>query len=265
MSQGLGGADVLLVRHAGRVRVCRRARDTGSGYVLFVTECESFFGNAGNGLNGTFSVWPAWEVQGHGTVTADLEGRGRHDVLPPWFSVRLTFADGSRVDVLAVVSEGRISIEDMHSEPPMALDGFAALAEWIEEPLADACRVAVGQQGRLEERAVPRSRHGTASGSCDVCCGDCAGHGGDAGCGERMQCGPEGTPVQSAKHRARPSWLRGGTGRRVAADAYRAAQEEGRDPVLAVMYATGRSRRRSLRLIAGARDEGYLAPRHNRR
>jgi hypothetical protein len=34
--------------------------------------------------------------------------------------------------------------------------------------------------------------------------------------------------------------------------------------VLAVMCVTGRSRRKSLRLIAGARDEGYLAPRHNR-
>ncbi|WP_239092181.1 DUF6214 family protein, partial [Streptomyces sp. SID14478] len=49
------------------------------------------------------------------------------------------------------------------------------------------------------------------------------------------------------------------------AEAYRAAQEEGGDPVLAVMCATGRSRRKSLRLIAAARDAGFLAPRHNRR
>ncbi|MEU5778930.1 DUF6214 family protein, partial [Streptomyces venezuelae] len=40
---------------------------------------------------------------------------------------------------------------------------------------------------------------------------------------------------------------------------------EGRDPVLAVMCATGRSRRKSLRLIAGARDAGLLTPRHHRR
>nr|WP_307798408.1 DUF6214 family protein [Streptomyces beijiangensis] len=58
---------------------------------------------------------------------------------------------------------------------------------------------------------------------------------------------------------------RGNAGRRVAADAYREAQQEGRDAVLAVMYATGHSRRKALRLIAGARDEGYLTPRHNRR
>jgi len=58
---------------------------------------------------------------------------------------------------------------------------------------------------------------------------------------------------------------RAGARRRVAADAYRQAQRDGRDPVLAVMHATGRSRRRSLRLIAGARDEGLLTPRHNKR
>ncbi|MER6311312.1 DUF6214 family protein [Streptomyces sp. NPDC001657] len=53
--------------------------------------------------------------------------------------------------------------------------------------------------------------------------------------------------------------------RKLAADAYRQAQREGRDPVQAVMLATGRNRRRSLRLIAGARDEGLLTPRHNKR
>jgi hypothetical protein len=67
------------------------------------------------------------------------------------------------------------------------------------------------------------------------------------------------------RRRARPAVPRGSAGRRMAADAYRAAQQDGRDPVLAVMAVTGRSRRKSLRLIAGARDEGYLAPRHNRR
>ncbi|MFG2828295.1 DUF6214 family protein [Streptomyces sp. NPDC048434] len=58
---------------------------------------------------------------------------------------------------------------------------------------------------------------------------------------------------------------RGGERRRIAADAYRQAQREGGDPVLAVMLATGRNRRRSLRLIAGARDAGLLTPRHNKR
>ncbi|MEV5126672.1 DUF6214 family protein [Streptomyces decoyicus] len=77
-------------------------------------------------------------------------------------------------------------------------------------------------------------------------------------------------PPASAKpsERARSAVLarsRAGERRRVAADAYRQAQREGCDPVLAVMQATGRNRRRALRLIAGARDEGLLTPRHNKR
>ncbi|MBC9729724.1 DUF6214 family protein [Streptomyces sp. TRM68367] len=65
--------------------------------------------------------------------------------------------------------------------------------------------------------------------------------------------------------RARPAWPRGVEGRRLVAQKYRAAQEEGADPVLAVMCATGHSRRRSLRLIGQARDDGFLAPRRARR
>ncbi|MEV6755261.1 DUF6214 family protein [Streptomyces sp. NPDC051214] len=68
-----------------------------------------------------------------------------------------------------------------------------------------------------------------------------------------------------AVHRARPAWPRGREGRLKAAQEYRAAQAEGRDPVLAVMRATGRSRRRSLKLIAAARDAGALPARHHRR
>ncbi|WP_425264830.1 DUF6214 family protein [Streptomyces incarnatus] len=65
--------------------------------------------------------------------------------------------------------------------------------------------------------------------------------------------------------RARAVWPRGIEGRRLVAQEYRAAQEEGADPVLAVMSATGHSRRRALRLIAQARDAGFLTPRHVRR
>jgi hypothetical protein len=54
-------------------------------------------------------------------------------------------------------------------------------------------------------------------------------------------------------------------GRRLVAEEYLAARDKGIDPVLAVMCATGHSRRRSLRLIAGARDAGFLTPRHARR
>ncbi|MFI6765326.1 DUF6214 family protein [Streptomyces sp. NPDC050355] len=75
-------------------------------------------------------------------------------------------------------------------------------------------------------------------------------------------------PGEGPEERARSALLarsRAAERRRLAADAYRQAQREGRDPVLAVMLATGRNRRRSLRLIAGARDEGLLTPRHNKR
>ncbi|MBB5926005.1 hypothetical protein FHS34_001459 [Streptomyces echinatus] len=65
--------------------------------------------------------------------------------------------------------------------------------------------------------------------------------------------------------RARRPWPRGVERRRLVAEEYRAARDEGADPVLAVMDATGLSRRRSLRLIAQARDAGFLAPRHARR
>ncbi|MFE3882168.1 DUF6214 family protein [Streptomyces lydicus] len=79
---------------------------------------------------------------------------------------------------------------------------------------------------------------------------------------------PGPSAVAPSPERARSTVLarsRAGERRRVAADAYRRAQREGSDPVLAVMLATGRNRRRSLRLIAGARDEGLLTPRHNKR
>ncbi|MFE1173189.1 DUF6214 family protein [Streptomyces sp. NPDC058773] len=75
-------------------------------------------------------------------------------------------------------------------------------------------------------------------------------------------------PSTTPAARARSAVLartRTGERRKVAADAYRQAQREGRDPVAAVMLATGRNRRRSLRLIAGARDDGLLTPRHNKR
>ncbi|WP_320784332.1 DUF6214 family protein, partial [Streptomyces sp. CRN 30] len=67
---------------------------------------------------------------------------------------------------------------------------------------------------------------------------------------------------------ARPFGADGADGadaRRLAARAYRAAQERGGDPVLAVMSATGHGRRASLRLIGRARDAGLLTPRRARR
>ncbi|WP_405970323.1 DUF6214 family protein [Streptomyces sp. NBC_00988] len=85
-------------------------------------------------------------------------------------------------------------------------------------------------------------------------------------------CGLEPVPAEGEEwtesggaRRARPAWPRGIEGRWQIAQEYRAAQEEGADPVLAVMCATGHSRRRSLRLISQARDAGFLTPRHARR
>ncbi|MBK3578134.1 hypothetical protein JHN63_30900 [Streptomyces sp. MBT65] len=154
------------------------------------------------------SVWPAWEVQ-------------EHDGAISWFHVRLAFTDGARVDALAVVSEGQVSVEDVRAQPALSLDDLTVLADWIEGPLFDACGLEPGEAG---EEAEP-----------------------------------------GGARRARPAWPRGIEGRRLIAQEYRAAQEEGVDPVLAVMCATGHSRRRSLRLISQARDAGYLTPRHARR
>ncbi|MFD5634137.1 DUF6214 family protein [Streptomyces sp. NPDC127077] len=155
------------------------------------------------------SVRPAWDV------------RESASGVTSWFNVRLAFPDGARVDLLAVLSATALSIEDVRAEPPLSLDDLAAVAEWIEEPLSEACGSRLG-----------------------------AGHDLDR---------------ESQARRARPAWPRGAEGRLLVAEEYRAAQEEGLDPVLAVMDATGHSRRKSLRLIAGARDAGFLAPRHARR
>ncbi|MFD9221696.1 DUF6214 family protein [Streptomyces sp. NPDC060064] len=179
---------------------------------------------------------PVWELQGRGTVTCGTDSLHEAcEVAPPWFNVRLTFADGARLDVLAVVTDGRIAIEEWRADPPLPLEGFAVLADRLRDPLEDACRVAMEQPGAEEAAPVAPGDTGRA----------------DAPSPDRR--------------RARSAVPRGSALRRIAADVYRAAQQDGRDPVLAVMGATGRSRRRSLRLIAGARDEGYLAPRHNRR
>ncbi|MFJ2558382.1 MULTISPECIES: DUF6214 family protein [unclassified Streptomyces] len=291
--------------------------------------------------------WPVWEVQGHGTVTAvgdPRDGAERREILPPWVDVRLTFQDGARIDVLAVVRDGRIAIEDAQADPPLALDGFAALADAIEAPLQSACQVVAGPHRPPvpqpaaavpcetlpdvveamdavevgtppeEPRVTPGSGAGPGSGA-DLATGPGPGPGPDLGfgpvvdpatdpapdpdphpgsaprpgCGTRPEPqavtepgpapavaapgaaseGPSGgeerAPAESGRHRARTSVPRGGAARRGVAEIYRAAQSAGQDPVLAVMSATGFSRRKALRLIAGARDDGHLSPRHHRR
>ncbi|CAL9604347.1 DUF6214 family protein [Streptomyces werraensis] len=79
-------------------------------------------------------------------------------------------------------------------------------------------------------------------------------------------CGAEPEPGEETggtRHREEPRG--GGTQWPVVARAYRAAQERGADPVLAVMDQTGYSRRGALRLIGRTRDAGLLSPRHARR
>ena len=394
--------------------------------------------------------WPVWELQGYGSAAPAPEpasfddpvgdqGPGalppRLDPLGPWFSARLSFADGARVDVLVAVFNDRIAVEDVRADPPLTLDGLAALARWIDGPLDDACRTATGRprkarpgadaqplvnpwQARSEveppagrEGCAPRPQgRASAAPSGSVVRGDGplvrdgrvgrdrggrAGHGGwcghrgydgGGGCGRgaaadgdgygardgngaddrggigldapharhrhsgAFRCrarggrspgsplrrrprrsssplasnGPASGPVSvgdassdrgaepasdprvtasgpiseapsepsdpsGASHasfasdpsdpsgssqasgpseaNASPALLarsRATERRRLAADVYREAQRQGRDPVEAVMQATGRNRRRSLRLIAGARDEGFLTPRHKR-
>ena len=80
-------------------------------------------------------------------------------------------------------------------------------------------------------------------------------------------CRNGGAPAQEppGARRGRRSARRGSAVRNVAAEAYRGALEGGEDPVLAVMRATGHGRRKSLRLIAGAREAGLLVSRHHRR
>jgi hypothetical protein len=231
---------------------------------------------------------PVWEVQGYGTVTGAGNAPGDAapcEVRPPWVDVRLTFSDGARLDVLAVLHNGRISIEDAQADPPLPLDGFAALAGVIEAPLHDACQVVAGRMGVGGTAADgpgppgPEPAGGEpATGArlaAEQAPGETAGterHAGETA-GEAAASDPPGPPAErderdegpAGRHRAAPAPARGSVGRRVAAGVYRAAQREGRDPVLAVMSATGLSRRQSLRLIAGARDDGYLTPRHHRR
>ncbi|MGW1258858.1 DUF6214 family protein [Streptomyces sp. NPDC002513] len=153
------------------------------------------------------SVWPAWEVQECGSVTS-------------WFAVRLDLPDGGRVDVLAVAAGGRVEIEEVRAQPPLSLGDLTALADWIEDPLLEACGA--------HSAPPPESAGALAT-------------------------------------RDRPAWPPGVEGMRLAAEEYLAAQGRGADPVLAVMSATGRSRRGSLKLIGGARDAGFLTPRHTDR
>ncbi|MFJ4716453.1 DUF6214 family protein [Streptomyces sp. NPDC088785] len=184
-------------------------------------------------LNDAVPAEPRWEIQGHGSVAGALRDDVARSCPSPWFQVRLTLDRGTRIDVLAVLADGRISIEDVRAQPPLSAAEFASLAPWWEGPLQEACRSVADPHDLTAPAPAPAAASPEAG--------------------------------ESGARRARAALPRGVEGRRAVAETYRAAQSEGGDPVLAVMCATGRSRRKSLRLIAGARDAGLLTPRHHRR
>lgn len=74
------------------------------------------------------SVRHAWVVSEGSTTTS-------------WFDVRLAFADGARVDALAVLSGAHVRVEDVRARPPLSLDDLAVLAEWLEDqsPTLSCC------------------------------------------------------------------------------------------------------------------------------
>ncbi|WP_405801152.1 DUF6214 family protein [Streptomyces sp. NBC_01506] len=223
----------------------------------------------------TTPVWPRWEVQGYGTVNCDTPPGGRcelprDELVPPWVDIRLTFADGARVDVLAVLRDGVIAVEDAQADPPLPLTDLTELGAWIEAPLAYARRVVAGQH------------HVEIDPLTDDDCGGTGMAGGAEGVGVAVteedegyeyEGGPADTdadlvpeePAPAGRHRADDPESSGSADRRGVAATYRRAQQLGQDPVLAVMCATGYGRRKSLSLIASARDDGYLTPRHRRR
>ncbi|MEU6065360.1 MULTISPECIES: DUF6214 family protein [Streptomyces] len=188
------------------------------------------------------TVQPAWAVRERGERTS-------------WFHVLLAFTDGARVDALAVVTGGCVSIEDVRAQPALSLADLTVLADWIETPLFEACgmetNIGAEANAAVDADAAVETDAGT-----EAHAGPDAGTGTEYGIDDTRPLGPS---------RARPTWPRGIEGRRLVAAEYRAARDEGFDPVIAVMSATGRSRRRSLRLIAQARDAGLLAPGHARR
>ncbi|MFB7631006.1 DUF6214 family protein [Streptomyces sp. NPDC056149] len=265
-----------------------------------MSESEFYTDNHRYKAQGGASEWPDWELQAHGSAASELG---------PWFSARLTFPHGARIDVLVTATGDHLTVEDVRADPPLTLDALAALAHWIDGPLDDACRAATGRPPKSapasEAPAAPEGGDGPArpreadphpppAGEVvhgeGALCGTGAGTEPRAGTADGAASGatveaaadePSGpataadgrseadaTPDREPDVAARSTVLvrsRAGERRKIAAAAYRAAQQEGQDPVLAVMNATGRNRRRALRLIAGARDAGLLTPRHNKR
>ncbi|MGP3977679.1 DUF6214 family protein [Streptomyces sp. 8N114] len=229
---------------------------------------------------------PAWKLRGYGTGA----GPGPHaaGAQPPWFAVGVSRADGTQVEVVAAVVDGRVRLEEVRADPPLTLQEFARLAPCLREPLTKACPSAI-----RPPQTGPTAR---TTGACALPAAPLPvspPHAAPALSEPPPPPPPApGTPPPSpalppmpyqsppphpapaahtapsparARGRRRPPAPRGRDALRAAAEAYSAARELGQDPVLAVMRVTGHSRRKSLRVIASARDAGLLSPRHARR
>nr|WP_051839479.1 DUF6214 family protein [Streptomyces sp. NRRL F-5126] len=220
---------------------------------------------------------PVWEVQGYGTVT----GAGR-EARPPWLDVRLTLPDGARVDVLAVVRGDTIAIEDAQADPPLPLASLGALSSALHGPLEAACASVMAPASAYDSTvrtAPPAPPSPAIAPEPATQVAPVASPIGPAP-EEQVQplaaadgpvdgdAPPSAAPAVAAaaggRHRGHGAAGRRGGRRGDVVDAYRAAQSRGEDPVLAVMAATGFGRRRTLRLIAGARDAGHLPSRRRK-
>ncbi|MFE9331481.1 DUF6214 family protein [Streptomyces sp. NPDC006925] len=193
-----------------------------------------------------------------------------HAAGAPWFAVGVSRPDGTQVEMVAAVVDGGIRLEEVRADPPLSLREFAELAPYLGERLTLACPSAlrppapaptVRTTGPCVLPAAPRpvppvsvapSAPAPPQPPAPV---------------PAPAAAPQRRPpvVAAARGRRRPPGLRGTAALHTAAGAYSAARAQGQDPVLAVMRVTGHSRRRSLRVIASARDAGLLSPRHARR
>ncbi|WP_346660099.1 DUF6214 family protein [Streptomyces sp. WMMB303] len=207
---------------------------------------------------------PAWKLRGYGSGAGTVP----HSAGAPWFAVGVSRPDGTQVEMVAAVVDGGIRLEEVRADPPLSLREFAELAPRLGEPLTLACPSAlrpaapaptVRTTGPCVLPAAPRPVAPVST----------------AAPASAPPQPPEPVPAAAVQRRPpvpvaaggrrRPPGPRGTEALHAAAGAYSAARAQGQDPVLAVMRVTGHSRRKSLRVIASARDAGLLSPRHARR
>ncbi|SES01818.1 hypothetical protein SAMN05421870_10788 [Streptomyces qinglanensis] len=181
--------------------------------------------------------------------------------------------------MVAAVVDGRIRLEEVRADPPLTLREFAELAPRLGEPLALACPSVLRPSAPAPTvrttgpcvlpaapRPVPPRPAPPRSAVPPAPAAPQPPAPAPASAPDPAAATPRRAPAAAAAggRRRRPG-LRGTEALHTAAGAYSAARAQGQDPVLAVMRVTGHSRRKSLRVIAGARDAGLLSPRHARR